>query len=262
MESVFTYLYYEVFWIMSLLGLFSAVCIGLAVCYHFFLDFSIVRFSPRMLSTAHLSRMQVRLVRFLVVFTLAGVIVPLVYLSLFLFGEKVEDWIADIRAPAPVDEYDLEGSPADCDEYLMSDLVTAKDAVTAALMNDAVRYLQGRFRFCSPEFWNPLVVDSTAVTPGLTRWNYELEISEFLPAVGASHPECSSRVIGGVPVHPDLFLDGWPGPDLSYAQPMQESGRGDRNSIMVYWDGERRPASGASCWMYASPDRRWVQVYD
>ena len=152
-----------------------------------------------------------------------------------------------------------------CDQLLKNQLVFQRGASTNARMQEVIRQIQATRNNCVSELWNPTVVDSTVGTvascPGVEIYSAGPPEScsgggTVTPAVGASHANCASGVIGGQTVPRGLILPG-------QAQPRTDSGRDSSNNIIVYWSltAGQAPSDSAQCWMYISRLNDWAVSY-
>ena len=150
----------------------------------------------------------------------------------------------------------LSSAPAGemCDNWLRVYLRIQKYVSDSSGMNELVRMIQRGRDGCAPEFWNPVVVDSTVDSRALMGPDWLAGTVHDVPAVGASHPACAVLPISG------QFRVPWSLIPAGWAQPQLESGRGQDHSIIVYFDLSepgRVPWDGAQCWFYIPSVNAW-----
>ena len=140
----------------------------------------------------------------------------------------------------------------DCDRVLRRQFVLQRGASTAGRMNVVIGHVQGRWRECSIEVWDPVVDDS----------GYSVVVGQGVPntagACFSTPPERGAAAMVGMFQVPRGLREK---KDVGLAA-RSFSGRDSENNVIVYWGrGDRRPSDGASCWMYVSRARRWFSGY-
>ena len=147
-------------------------------------------------------------------------------------------FVADaVIAPSGGTVYELERG-VNCDGILRDQLVANRQASDAARIQFVITSIQTRFEDCNDTFWTPLV--------------------RAEGRVGSCFEGADNDLISGVRVPRGLLRGG-----VIAAQ----SGRDDRNNIIVHWEfspGEGRsglPSDGSICWMYVSSLGSWVEGY-
>ena len=144
----------------------------------------------------------------------------------------------------------VDGTP--CDEMLRKELVFQQGATTAHRMNIIVSQVQRQLYGCEADLWNPTVVDlSTDV--GNCYGNVGTV------ATSAEENEASKKSkVGDANMPTGLLV--W---ESSAYRSRTASGRDNENNIIVYFnlDPPKRPADGASCWLYYAHFRQWHENF-
>ena len=149
----------------------------------------------------------------------------------------------------PVDGIAMEQNVGlNCDNILRNQLTFQRDASTADRMNVVISQIQNNQSECEAKVWNPKVVDfSTDV--GKCYGNVGTA------ATSADETEASKKSkIGDANMPAGLLV--W---ESSADSSRIASGRDNQNNIIVYFnpDVSKRPADGASCWLYHSRLKQW-----
>ena len=135
-----------------------------------------------------------------------------------------------------------------CDNILKNQLTFQRGANTAHRMNIVISQIQAQKQGCEADLWNPTVVDlSTDVG------NCYGNIGTV--AAGANQTEASKKSKVGDANMPNGLLV-W---ESSAYSNRTASGRDNENNIIIYFnlDPPKRPADGASCWLYHARLRQW-----
>ena len=144
----------------------------------------------------------------------------------------------------------VDGTP--CDEMLRKELVFQQVATTAHRMNIIISQVQTQLHGCEADLWNPTVVDlSTDV--GNCYGNVGTV------ATSADETEASKKSkVGDANMPTGLLV--W---ESSAYSSRTTSGRDNENNIIVYFnfDPPKRPADGASCWLYHAHLRQWHENF-
>ena len=144
-----------------------------------------------------------------------------------------------VIAPSGGTVYELERG-VNCDGILRDQLVANRQASDAGRIQFVITSIQTRFEDCNDIFWTPLVREDP------------------VGEIAGCFEGADNDLISGVRVPRGLLRGG---------EIAAQSGRDDRNNIIVHWEfspGEGLsglPSDGSICWMYVSSLGSWVEGY-
>ena len=149
-----------------------------------------------------------------------------------------------------------------CDEVLQNQLVFQRAAGTKAHFQTIIRNLQSQRDECSSDLWDPEPVDAAAqekdtpavgTVPAVPADVANMCFGQKLADSGGASAKVSDTLVPRS-LRVKNAEDGAPRPT---------SGRDAGNNILVYWHTStaKRPADGATCWLYVANQRIWSQSY-